>query len=427
MLRRYEAGRSSPLVCDWFSLADGLDYRTCSGSGQPVCSVDAEGRIWFVNQRSVAVFDSRRLPAQQMEPELQLEEVNVDGVTMNVVPYNRLRISSRMRHIEFHYTCPDLLAPASARFRYRLNGSEKEWMEAGPGRVAYYGHLPPGPYEFQVMSLGRNGAWREPPRVLSVEIVPRFWERRTVQAATGLALLGGISGAVWGAARARLRRRLASLERQQALAQERARIARDMHDELGAGLTQISLLSSMAGSTPAASDEVRAGTSKIAEVSRDLVRSLDEIVWVVRPQNDNLESLVEYLAQASRDLCEHSAVRCWFSGPPQVPALEVPANLRHNLLLACREGVNNVLKHSGASEVRIRVLLEDATLYVELTDNGHGFEIAKGEAKRSGLLHMRQRMNEAGGTCELESVLGKGSRVTFKLPLPVPSLGNVRM
>ena len=426
MLSRYEAVRGPPLVCRWFSLADGLDYRTCSGSGQPVCSVDAESRIWFVNQRSVAVLDSRRLPAQLSQPELLLEEVNVDGITLKIVPGSPLRISSRMRHIEFHYTCPDLLTPGSPRFRYRLKGLEKEWMEAGPGRVAYYGHLPPRPYEFQVTSVGETGEWREPPRVLSLEIVPRFWERRTVQAIIALALLGGISVAVWGTARARLRRRLALLERQQALAQERARIARDMHDELGAGLTQISLLSSMAGATTAAAEEIRAGNNKIVEVSRELVRSLDEIVWVVRPQNDNLESLVEYLAQSSRDLCEHSTVRCWFSGPTQVPAVEVPANLRHNLVLACREALNNVLKHSGASEVRIRVLLQAATLTVEIADNGHGFDIARGEAKCSGLLHMRQRMNEAGGTCELESATGEGSRVRFILPLPVPSLGNGR-
>jgi signal transduction histidine kinase len=127
------------------------------------------------------------------------------------------------------------------------------------------------------------------------------------------------------------------------------------------------------------------------------VRSLDEIVWAVRPQNDNLPSLVEYLGYAARSLCEGSDVRCWFSGLPTVPALEVSAMVRHNLLLAYREVINNVLKHSGATEVHVRLRLEADGFTVEVADNGHGFEVANGEARRSGLLHIRQRLAEIGG------------------------------
>ena len=110
-------------------------------------------------------------------------------------------------------------------------------------------------------------------------------------------------------------RRLATIERQRALEAERARIARDMHDEIGARLTQISLLSALASGSAEDPAEVRSQTGKLSAISRDLTRSLDEIVWAVRPQNDNLESLVDYLDEALRDLCTGSAVRHWFSGP----------------------------------------------------------------------------------------------------------------
>ena len=182
-------------------------------------------------------------------------------------------------------------------------------------------------------------------------------------------------------------------------------------------MTQISLVSALAREGAPDGEDARAANLKVEALSRDLVRSLDEIVWAVRPQNDNLPSLVEYLGYAARGLCEGSDVRCWFSGLPTVPALEVSASVRHNLLLACREAINNVLKHSGATEVRIRLRLEGGNFTVEIADNGHGFEAATGEAKRSGLLHIRERLTEIGGRCEFDSVIGQGTTVRLILPL----------
>ena len=148
------------------------------------------------------------------------------------------------------------------------------------------------------------------------------------------------------------------------------------------------------------------------------MRSLDEIVWAVRPQNDNLESVVDYLGYAARDLCEGSGVRCWFTGLSAVPALEMSASVRHNLLLACREAINNVLKHSGATEVRISLRLEAGEFTVEIADNGQGFDVAQGEAKRrSGLRHIRQRLGEVGGHSAIDSATGQGTIVRLALPL----------
>jgi signal transduction histidine kinase len=214
-----------------------------------------------------------------------------------------------------------------------------------------------------------------------------------------------------------MRQRLAAAERQGALEGERARIARDMHDEIGARLTQITILSAMANDSAADASEVRTQTEKLSHVSKSLTRSLDEIVWAVRPQNDNLESLVDYLDEALRDLCEDSTVRFWFSGPVNVPKLEVPATLRHNVLLACFEAVNNTLKYSQATELRVSAKLDGQSFNVEITDDGCGFDVARGEAKRSGLLHMRQRLEEVGGSVELSSAPGRGTSLKFSVPL----------
>jgi signal transduction histidine kinase len=228
-----------------------------------------------------------------------------------------------------------------------------------------------------------------------------------------------MASVVWSVSRARMRRRLAVMEHQRALDKERSRIARDMHDEIGARLTQISLLSAIASGTAGNENEVRVQTTKISNAARSLTRSLDEIVWAVRPQNDNLESLVDYLDGSLRDLCEDSPVRYWYSGPQAVPPVEVSANVRHNVLLACSEAVNNTLKHSGATEVRIGVRLLAQRLEIEITDNGRGFDVAIGEAKQSGLTHIRQRINDISGSYLCRSIPGEGTHFTFSVPMPI--------
>jgi len=373
--------------------------------------------LWFPNQRSLAVFD----PAEVSQPGRALaplvEEVVADGQSLQPDAEGSLHLRSGARRIEFHYTLPDLRAPERLRFQYHLEGGDMGWTEAGNQRVAYYGLLAPGDYQFRVKAGGVAADWSEVSGAVQLTIVPRLWERWSVRVAGALTLLGATLAGGWAVGRARLRRRLVLLERQQALERERTRIARDIHDELGAGLTQISLLSGMTAANARAEAGMRAQSEKIAGVSRSLARTLDEIVWAVRPQNDNLEHVVEYLGQLTRDLCDGSGVQCLFAVPSEVPVVEVSANARHNLVLACREAVTNVLKHSGATEVHLQVRLEPGALAVEILDNGRGFQEADANPRRSGLTNMRQRLSEIGGTCEFGRSPMGGARVRFLMPL----------
>jgi signal transduction histidine kinase len=267
-----------------------------------------------------------------------------------------------------------------------------------------------------VTACNSDGTWNETVATVELTVEPYWWETVWFQVGGSLSAFGLLGGVVVFWLRRRYRHQLERLEQQQATEKERMRIARDLHDDLGAGLTQISLVTALT-QEGAPDAERAAASSKVNELALDLVRSLDEIVWAVRPQNDNLPSLVEYLANAGRGLCEGSDVRCWVSGLPTVPELEVCASVRHNLLMAFREAVNNVLKHAGATELRIRLYLEADEFTVEIADNGCGFEVAKGEAKCSGLLHIRQRLTELGGRCEMTSVIGQGTTVRLSFPL----------
>jgi signal transduction histidine kinase len=416
-LLAHQRDTSPPLLCWQLSVADGLNSRRCSGSGQPVAARAADGRLWFPNSHALAAFDPVGLPLGGLLRSPLVEEVLVDGERR--VPGNdgALRVSSAARGFEFHYTSATLRVPERLQFRFRLRGWEPNWVEAGQRRVAYYGHLSPGHYTFEVMASGLDGAWHEATNPLKLVIVPTLWQRPLVRALAGLIALTLGAAVVWSVARARLRRRLAVLERQRALEQERSRIARDMHDELGARLTQISLLSAMTSSNARDADQVRVHAEKVVNVSRDLARTLDEMVWAVRPQNDNLENVVDYLRQMTADMCDGTNVQCWFSVPGQVPVVEVQANLRHNLLLACREAVTNVLRHSGATELRMDIRLEPSMLEVDVADNGCGFNEAEADPDRSGLRNMRHRMGEVGGSCEWQKTDQGGTRVRFRLPL----------
>ena len=418
-LLAYQRGVSPPILFWQLSPDEGLDTRRCSGAGQPVVAHSADGRLWFPNWHSLAVFNPAQLQHYVATRPLAplIEETLVEGVPQTRDADGVLRARSAARSFEFHYTSATLQSAERMQFRYRLVGVDPDWVAAGSRRAAYYTHLPVGRYEFQVRAGGPAGVWQDAWQSLPLEIVPRFWERRAVQVLGVAGLLTAAMATAWVVSRARLRRRLAMLERQRALDGERSRIARDMHDEIGARLTQISLLSALVDGSAGNEAEVRTQTKKISGAARSLTRSLDEIVWAVRPQNDNLESLVDYLGESLRDLCEGSPLRCWFSGPPVVPAAEVAANVRHNVLLACSEVVNNALKYSGGTEVRVRVQIEAQVLVIEIADDGRGFELAAGEAKCSGLVHIRQRMEEIGGTSACQTAPGEGVRFTFRVPL----------
>ena len=265
-----------------------------------------------------------------------------------------LRVLSGVRRLEFHYTCADLRAPERLRFQYRLEGYDPGWVEAGGQRVAYYGRLPAGRIPLSRQGRGHLSEWREAAAALSLVVMPQWWERAWVR--VGGALLGVLlsGGTVWLVARARHRRKLARLQLQQVRETERRRIARDIHDDLGATLTRMVWLGEMSGSPEAA----QAHMGKVATAAREMSRSLEAIVWAVRPENDTLRSLVVYLGRRMDELFEGTNTAYRFIAPRELPDRMVFAEARHNVFLACKEALTNALKHSqgqrGAARVGLR-------------------------------------------------------------------------
>jgi len=206
------------------------------------------------------------------------------------------------------------------------------------------------------------------------------------------------------------------LEQQHALERERARIARDMHDDLGASLTQITIASQLARLDPP--EEASGHIDEIAAIAQRTVTALDEIVWAVNPRNDTLPALIGYLTQHAVDFLTAAEIACEVEIPESLPVCPLPAHSRHHLFLVVKETLNNVVKHAGASHVRFKVELPQGALRITIADNGCGFIAGSGRAGSDGLLNLRERMKELGGDCQIDSDPSRGTRIVFELPLP---------
>jgi signal transduction histidine kinase len=220
--------------------------------------------------------------------------------------------------------------------------------------------------------------------------------------------------------RRKVRRKLEELERRNAIERERTRIARDIHDDLGAGLAQIGLLADLGTNEAADAHKAEVSFSKIGARARAAVSALDEIVWAANPRNDSLPRLADYLSHLADECFEHGPLHCRKEVPTGLPPIPVGAELRHNLALAVKEALTNALKHSGARTVWLRVKWEAPNLEVSVEDDGAGMkERAEGELA-DGLRNQTARMRDIGGAVEIQSSPAQGTRVVFQVKLVEP-------
>jgi len=214
------------------------------------------------------------------------------------------------------------------------------------------------------------------------------------------------------AARIRLLRRVVAAEEE-----ARRRIARDLHDQLGANLTQVALLAEMAESDKNLPDEVEDHAKQITQTARETTKALDEIVWAVNPSNDTLEGLVNYAGKYAQEYFALAGLRYRVDMPSQVPDVTLPPDVRHNVFLAFKESVNNVVKHAQASEVNIRLKLDAESFTFEIEDNGRGPAGAEQKTGRNGLRNMQKRMEDIGGSFAIGPASERGAIARLTGPI----------
>jgi two-component sensor histidine kinase len=296
-----------------------------------------------------------------------------------------------------------------------LTAEWNEMYDTGKGNrsLIHYGPLPAGHYRFKVQEVD---VWDHPlnsENSIDLWVPAPYWENPWFWAGcTGIvAALLTLGARYW--IRMNIRRQLLHMR---LIEQERLRIARDLHDDLGARLAHISLTSANAeseSSFPAALARIQ----KISSMTRELASSLSEVVWMVNPENDHLESLVSFLCRLIHGLCEPASIRCRIDALGMTDERPAPSALRHHVSLAVKEAVNNVLKHSGATELRASIQFEAPRLKISISDNGKGFEPGRTQ-EGNGLANMRHRMSAVEGKFAIESTEGKGTTVYFEVPIP---------
>ena len=249
-------------------------------------------------------------------------------------------------------------------------------------------------------------------------IVVPFWETWWFRTLAAMALLIWVGGTARIMEKRKFQHRLQRAEQERTLERERARIAQDLHDDLGSSLTRLSLLSGLVKADKDKPEQVEAHADKLSQAADQTVRALEEIVWAVRPGSDTLQSLMDYIAHFASELFDGNATRCRLNLPNDLPTLPLPPDMRHNIFLIVKEALTNALKHSKAAEVLVQAKVSGRTLEILVVDDGHGFDPASlVEGWRNGMGNMRRRATAMGAKLDLQSAPAKGTTVTLSVNL----------
>jgi signal transduction histidine kinase/streptogramin lyase len=429
-------GRASSARTVRYGQNEGLASLQANFGDSPGALRTRDDRIWLPLRTALAVVNPTETHENAVAPPVILKRVRVNdspvawfggvlpvGTLFDLQrPRSELQLEPDHRRLEIEYAALSYAAPDNVRFRYRLEGFDDEWVEAGTQRSARYSRLPAGPYRFHVKASNGDGVWSETGAVLAFTVTPFFWQTWWFRAAAFAAFFLSVVGGVRYISLRRLRQRLHTLEQQTALDRERARIARDMHDDLGSRLTHMALLVELAQRAPAETRESR--MSQVASTVRRASESLDEIVWTVNPGNDLFTHLVHYIGQYAMEFLGAANIRCRVDFPDPLPAHPVLPDVRHNLFLVVKEALNNIVRHAHASEVWLRATVSDATFTLCVEDNGRGFAGEPSATGADGLNNMRRRIADIGGQLEIASTPGAGTRLSIVLAWPREKLAS---
>ena len=329
-----EDGRGKPLV-RIFGKADGLasleSAATTHSSG--LCLRD--GRLLFSTTKGAAWIDPVAMRINQRPPPVVIESAKIDDSEPEQAN-QLLEVPPEHDRLEIAYTALGFSAPEKMRFRYKLEGLEKDWVDAGARRVAYYSHVRPGKYTFRVAAMNEDGIWNTGGASMGIVVVPFYYQTGWFVGTVTALSLAAVFGLLRYLATRNYRRQMATLERERVVERERTRIARDIHDDLGASLTQIALLSELARRDVADSVSHPRLTQHLRQISakaRSLTRAMDEIVWAVNPRNDSLEEFLSYFAKYATDYLAAANIRCRLDLPSVQEPWPLSSETRHHLFL----------------------------------------------------------------------------------------------
>ena len=387
-----------------FTTADGL------GPGEIDAALrDRRGVLWFGTTQGVL----RLIPEAEdpiLPPPIVINGLSVGGERQNVSPLGEADIALPelaydRRGLQVDFVGVSFAPGETLRYQYRLEGTDPGWGPLTEQRSVNFARLAPGRYTFLVRAVNSEGVPSTTPARVTFAVLPPLWQRWWVLSLGGLAL-----GLTWYEVYRYRAAQVRELER------VRTRIARDLHDDIGAGLTRISVLSEIASREATDGVPVTERLSVVAGVSRELVDSMSDIVWVINPGRDQLRDLTQRMRRFASDVLTSRAVALSFRAPEDDQSLKIGADVRRQLFLIYKELVNNTVRHSGCRTVEIELEVVDRQFVLTVRDDGRGFDAARAY-DGNGLSSMRERARRIQGRLDVNS--GDGLGTTVRLTVPV--------
>jgi signal transduction histidine kinase/ligand-binding sensor domain-containing protein len=421
-LEAVAGGTAKTVLSIPYGKRDGMLTAECNGGSQPAGIRARDGRLWFPTQKGVAVIDPDRVPSNNLAPPVAITSVTIDRQPASLA--GPIAIQPNQSALEISYAGLTFVQPELTRFRYRLEGLDPDWVEAGSRRTAYFSHVPFGAYTFRVIAANRDGVWNEVGASLPVSVIPPFWKTVWFQTLAGLALAGAIAGAY--------RRRIVTLERTQAIRDafsrqlidsqevERKRIAAELHDSVGQTLIVINNRALAGMNAAAAGDNgMQARWSEVSATAAAAIDEVREIAHNLGPyQLDRLG-----LADTILDMVDRVSNASGIPFDTDVEEVDglLPKESETSLYRIVQECVNNVVKHSRGTSAGVTLRVESGRLTLTVRDNGDGFDQATATSPGStargfGLQGLAERARMLGGVCEIHSARGTGTRVHIDVP-----------
>ncbi|MBX6360311.1 sensor histidine kinase [Pseudacidobacterium ailaaui] len=409
-LHHLAAGVLPQLHPEVYGTSDGMRISECSSGGHPAAWKTQDGMLWFSTLRGVSVVDPARMPINHVAPLVAIEDVLVDDQPLPLSFTGE--IAPGHTRFAFQYAGLSFTAPQKVRFRYRLDGVDRDWVDAGTRRTAYYTNVPPGEHRFHVLACNNDGVWSEEAAVFAFRLRPRFYQTWWFYLLLVL-LLGFL---VYGVYRWRVRHVESSFR---AVLAERNRIAREIHDTLAQGFVAVSVqLEVVARLLNTSVDAAREHLEQARALTRDCIQEARSSIWNLRSQGASQDDLAASITNIAERMTANASVktRILVHGTRRPVAPPIAAELTR----IAQEAITNALRHAHAECIEIALLFEERSLCVSIKDNGRGFENHPERFRDNGhfgLTGMQERAAQLKGKFAVISTKGEGTEVRIEVPI----------
>ncbi len=415
-LNDFADGKISSISCTAYGKQDGMLNTECNGGRQP-CGIQAQdGKFWFPTQEGVVVVNPEGVPFNPNPPPVLIESALVDHSAASFA--DRLQINAGQLQLEINYTALSFIKPEQLRFKYQLIGLDKQWVDAGTRRVAYYSYLPPGEYTFKVIAANSDGVWNETGATLIIKVKPPFWKQGWFVALLLFSLLGVVLIAyrnrVRQFQRVKRAREIFTKRLLESQEQERKRIAAELHDSLGQNLLIIKNRALLGLSATDDKDAIIEQLEQISDISSQSIEEVKEIAHNLRPYQIDRLGLKKALEAMVRNISEASGIGFQVNISPLDGIFSKDAEI--NFYRIVQEGINNIVKHSGAANVLLDISRNNASLHLKIEDDGRGFSVSESGASENhgrglGLTGLAERVRILGGKHLIQSLPGQGTKI----------------